>query len=106
MTLLGETALFREEKLYPLEIEGNNLILIHYRKRYHLILDKCGHFEVSLAKGEIFDGSIRCPVHGICFSLTTGEITNRPWEICDPITVIPIEIREKKIYCDLSGVIR
>lgn len=102
MILIGSTDEFKEEKFYPLEKEGHRLLLIHINKVYHLILDKCGHFGVSMAKGDVVDNAIRCPVHGISFDLNTGEKVNRPWEICDSITVIPIEIREKEIYCDLN----
>lgn len=105
MILLGETEAFKEEKLYPLEVNGQHLLLIHHNKTFHLIVNRCGHFEIPLSEGEIINDTIRCPAHGICFSLKTGEIVNRPWEICDPITVIPIEIRGKMLYCDLSGIV-
>lgn len=102
MILIGNIENFSEEKFYSLEIKGNRLLLIRHNKSYHLILDKCGHFGVSMARGDIVDNAIRCPVHGISFDLNTGEKVNRPWEICDSITIIPIEIKEKEIYCDLK----
>ncbi|KAI1291722.1 Apoptosis-inducing factor 3 [Halotydeus destructor] len=39
---------------------------------------KCSHYGAGLSKGVIRDGQVRCPWHGACFSMTTGDIEDYP----------------------------
>ncbi len=98
MIRLGTLSEFDEEKLYPIEIDGRKLLIIHHNNEYKVIENKCGHFEMPLDGGSIENGAIRCPVHGITFDLTTGKAINRPYEQCVPVVVLKCEIEDGKLY--------
>ncbi len=92
-------ALIKTQELYcgfkqAFEINNQSLLLIQQNNKIYLIKNKCGHFGVKLDNADVKEQdnitSICCKEHGICFSLSTGKVTNRPWENCDPIQTIDI----------------
>ena len=46
--------------------------------KYYAIDDHCPHMGASLAGGEIIRGSVVCPWHAWCFSITDGTWVNNP----------------------------
>lgn len=96
------------EILLDLEIEETcslnerTFLLIAHQGKYHVIENKCGHFGVPLSDGKIRENEIVCAEHGISFDLDTGEVVNRPYENCDPLKVLAIEIKGRVLY--LSGI--
>jgi nitrite reductase/ring-hydroxylating ferredoxin subunit len=65
-------------------------LLLRHQGRLYCIQNQCGHFGLPLLDGELRDGAIICRHHGISFSLSSGEVVNRPWENCDKVKVYPV----------------
>jgi nitrite reductase/ring-hydroxylating ferredoxin subunit len=82
---------YKADGIYPLTIDEEKYLLIKSQNTFSLLEDKCGHFELSMVKGELKEGAIICPHHGISFDISSGEIVNRPWETCDSIKVIEMK---------------
>ena len=80
------------------ELEDFHVLLIQFDGNIYLIENKCGHFGVELENGSLrIDKAIPCivcPEHGISFSLTSGEVVNRPYENCSAIRLFEYEVRE------------
>lgn len=77
------------------------LLLIHINDNTYLIENKCGHFGLALDGGWTEKQQkcdvIICNHHSISFDLSTGQVVNRPWETCDPITILNAVIKENVI---------
>ncbi len=76
-----------EGELHPL---AEGLLVTRYQGQLYCLENKCGHFGVPLDDGEVVDGTVVCRMHGISFSLASGEVINRPWENCDRVQVYPV----------------
>lgn len=67
-----------EMKLLPLGDEGGKILLIKQKGELHAIGTKCTHYRALLNTGALGDGRVRCPWHGACFNIKTGDIEDYP----------------------------
>ncbi|XP_034181673.2 apoptosis-inducing factor 3 isoform X2 [Osmia lignaria lignaria] len=67
-----------EMKLVPLGESGGKVLLIKQKGELHAIGTKCTHYGALLHTGALGDGKIRCPWHGACFNIKTGDIEDYP----------------------------
>ncbi|XP_076623812.1 apoptosis-inducing factor 3 isoform X3 [Colletes latitarsis] len=67
-----------EMKLLPLGDAGTKILLIKQKGELHAIGTKCTHYGALLHTGALGDGRIRCPWHGACFNIRTGDIEDYP----------------------------
>jgi nitrite reductase/ring-hydroxylating ferredoxin subunit len=98
MKRIGNVSAFLTQQLYPLVIDGKQLLLINRNPNFYLVENKCGHFGIPLQTGCIEGEEIICSGHGISFSLETGEIVNRPYETCDPIRTYEVVVQDEILF--------
>jgi nitrite reductase/ring-hydroxylating ferredoxin subunit len=89
-------------------VEGRTIALVKVNGAFHAIDDECPHEEGgSLARGTVDDGSVWCPLHGACFSLSTGEALEAPeGEALVPpvdrgVRTYPVAVISDEIYVEL-----
>jgi len=63
-----------EMKMVPLGEECKKILLIKQKGELHAIGTKCSHYGGILQNGALGDGYVRCPWHGACFNIKTGDI--------------------------------
>lgn len=66
-----------EMKTFELGDHGKVLV-VKQHGTFKAVGTKCSHFGAPLVTGSLGDGRVRCPWHGACFSLTTGDIEDFP----------------------------
>uniref|UniRef100_A0A1A9Z0E4 Rieske domain-containing protein n=1 Tax=Glossina pallidipes TaxID=7398 RepID=A0A1A9Z0E4_GLOPL len=59
-------------------MKGKKVLIAKQRGRIHALGSLCPHANAPLAKGVLGEGRIRCPWHGACFNLETGDIEDFP----------------------------
>lgn len=84
-----------------IRLEQLCILLIQDQGNLHCIENRCGHFGISLEDGDVCEGKIRCPAHGIKFFLHNGELANRTWENADPIKVFELTVTEHDVGLEL-----
>ena len=57
---------------------GGKALLVYQNGVYSAIGHKCTHYGAPLVKGALGDGRVRCPWHGACFNVLTGDIEDFP----------------------------
>ena len=68
-----------EMKVLPLGgDDGGKILLIKQKGEIHAIGTKCTHYGALLNTGALGEGRVRCPWHGACFSIKTGDIEDYP----------------------------
>lgn len=80
---LVEAVICREEELpkdgmKTFEMEGGKVLVVHHKGHLSAIGSKCSHYGAPLEKGALCNGRVRCPWHGACFNVTTGDIEDFP----------------------------
>ena len=56
---------------------GPKCLLVRQNGSLTALSPKCTHFGAPLIKGSLGEGVVRCPWHGACFDVTTGDIEVR-----------------------------
>jgi nitrite reductase/ring-hydroxylating ferredoxin subunit len=67
-----------EMKQLPLGSDGKSILLIKQKGELYAIGTKCTHYGAPLKTGALGEGRVRCPWHGACFSIKTGDIEDYP----------------------------
>ena len=101
MQLIGSKEDYLECDRYELSFDGINYLLLHQTGVFHLIINQCGHFGISLSDADLKPNTIICSGHGISFDLTTGEIINRPFETCDKLKVFEVIETDGQLFFQL-----
>uniref|UniRef100_A0A670K2U8 L-amino-acid oxidase n=1 Tax=Podarcis muralis TaxID=64176 RepID=A0A670K2U8_PODMU len=64
------------------EVAGHPVLLVRDHLQFSALGSRCTHAGAPLSKGYLGQGRIRCPWHGACFSLKTGDIEEYPTLDC------------------------
>jgi len=67
-----------EEGLKTFDIEGGRVLLVRHKGKVSALGTKCSHYGAPLEKGTLCNGRVRCPWHGACFNVETGDIEDFP----------------------------
>lgn len=60
------------------DIGDSKALLVNQNGQFHAIGHKCTHYGAPLVKGYLGEGRVRCPWHGACFNITSGDIEEFP----------------------------
>lgn len=63
------------------------------------INDTCTHEYSSLSEGELYQGSVSCPLHGSLFDVRTGKVTGMPADI--PVTTYAVSVDEGGVFVEV-----
>jgi 3-phenylpropionate/trans-cinnamate dioxygenase ferredoxin subunit len=66
---------------------------------YFAISDVCTHEWARLSDGELEGETVICPLHGACFSLSTGEALSLP--ATEPVEIFAVVLQGDDIYVDV-----
>lgn len=88
------------------DLGDSRVLLVKQKGKISAIGTKCTHYGALLSTGALGDGRIRCPWHGACFSIETGDIEDYPGQDSIPCYQVKIDkgqvtVRAKK--SDLQG---
>lgn len=73
-----------EMKVFEFGKEGDQILLVKQEGKLYALGNKCTHYGAPLVNGALGKGRVRCPWHGACFSLETGDIEDFPGLDCLP----------------------
>lgn len=83
----------------PLKLAGQDLLLLQENGKTCLIKNQCPHAGAPLTYATCSDNSLRCPLHGIEFDLTSGR--SRSLACATSLQFIPLIYDGTSIGVDL-----
>uniref|UniRef100_A0A8C8RFN2 Rieske domain-containing protein n=1 Tax=Pelusios castaneus TaxID=367368 RepID=A0A8C8RFN2_9SAUR len=75
--------------LQEVEVAGHKVLLVRNQLGFSAVGSKCTHAGAPLSKGVLAGNRLRCPWHGACFSVRTGDIEEYPTLDCLPCFKVP-----------------
>jgi len=72
---VGKVSDFAEDSMTPLELSGNEILLVKQAGAFYALPDQCTHARFPLHDGELLEGKVKCQYHGATFDLESGRAT-------------------------------
>ena len=74
----------KDGEMREVQVGEGKALLVRSEGEFNAIGPKCTHFGAPLVKGSMSNGHVRCPWHGACFNIKTGDIEDYPGLDCVP----------------------
>lgn len=86
-----------ENEMKAFELDGGKVLLVKQKGKLSAIGNKCSHYGALLSTGALGEGRVRCPWHGACFNIETGDIEDFPGQDSLPCFKVTVEQGKVKI---------
>ncbi|XP_005990326.1 apoptosis-inducing factor 3 isoform X2 [Latimeria chalumnae] len=78
-------------QMREVDVGVGKALLMKDNGEFYAIGHKCPHYGAPLVKGVLSGGRVRCPWHGACFNIATGDIEDFPGLDCLPKFQVRVE---------------
>ncbi|XP_054101060.1 apoptosis-inducing factor 3 isoform X4 [Callithrix jacchus] len=93
-------AMLRFPRMREVELGWGKVLLVKDNGEFHALGHKCPHYGAPLVKGVLSRGRVRCPWHGACFNISTGDLEDFPG--LDSLHKFQVKIEKEKVYVRAS----
>ncbi|XP_037328193.2 apoptosis inducing factor mitochondria associated 4 isoform X1 [Pungitius pungitius] len=89
----------RDGQMKEVTVGDQKVLLVRTRGQYSAVGSQCSHYNAPLVKGVLVGDRVRCPFHGACFNVRTGDIEEYPGLDCLPSYKVKVE--DGKVYVSI-----
>lgn len=89
----------REDRMLPLEVDGELVCLAKVDGIIYAFSDNCTHISGPLNQGELCGNVLTCPWHFAQFDIRTGKVLRGPAR--QDVPIYPVRIEANSIYVGL-----
>uniref|UniRef100_A0A8C5H1D6 Apoptosis-inducing factor 3-like n=1 Tax=Gouania willdenowi TaxID=441366 RepID=A0A8C5H1D6_GOUWI len=68
----------KDGEMKEVSVGDQKVLLVRTQGQYSAVGNKCSHYNAPLIKGVLVGDRVRCPFHGACFNVKTGDIEDYP----------------------------
>ncbi|XP_068766028.1 apoptosis-inducing factor 3 isoform X2 [Struthio camelus] len=86
-----EEADMADGELREVTVAGHTVLLLRNRTQFSALGSRCPHYGAPLSRGVLRGNRLRCPWHGACFDIKTGDIEEHPALDCLPRFKVTVE---------------
>ncbi|KAG7516910.1 apoptosis-inducing factor 3-like [Solea senegalensis] len=86
----------QDGQMMEVEVGHHSVLLTRSDGKYSAIGNQCTHYGAPLSKGVLSGHKVRCPWHGSCFNVQTGDLEEFPGMDCLPCH--KVKIQNSKVY--------
>uniref|UniRef100_A0A7N6A145 Rieske domain-containing protein n=1 Tax=Anabas testudineus TaxID=64144 RepID=A0A7N6A145_ANATE len=90
----------QDGQMMEVEVGHHTVLLARCQGKYSAIGNQCTHYGAPLSKGVISGNRVRCPWHGACFNVHTGDLEEYPGMDCLPSH--KVKIQNSKVYVSIN----
>uniref|UniRef100_A0A8D3AK85 AIF family member 3 n=1 Tax=Scophthalmus maximus TaxID=52904 RepID=A0A8D3AK85_SCOMX len=82
-------------QMREVDLGSGKALLIKEHGEFSAMGHKCPHYGAPLVKGVLSKGHVRCPWHGACFNIATGDIEDFPG--LDSLPTFQVRVEKDKV---------
>ncbi|KAM9547397.1 apoptosis-inducing factor 3-like [Salvelinus alpinus] len=82
-------------QMREVDLGSGRALLIKEHGEFSAMGHKCPHYGAPLVKGILSKGHVRCPWHGACFNIVTGDIEDFPG--LDSLHIFQVRVEKDKV---------
>ncbi|XP_077961382.1 apoptosis-inducing factor 3 isoform X1 [Gasterosteus aculeatus] len=90
----------QDGQMMEVEVGQHSVLLSRTEGEYSAIGNQCTHYGAPLSQGVISGNTVRCPWHGACFNIHTGDLEEYPGMDCLPCH--KVKIQNNKVYVSVN----
>ncbi|TWW75062.1 apoptosis-inducing factor 3 [Takifugu flavidus] len=90
----------QEGQMMEVEVGHHSVLLTHCEGKFSAIGNQCTHYGAPLSKGAVTGHTVRCPWHGACFNVHTGDLEEYPG--IDSLPCHKVTIHNSKVYVSVN----
>ncbi|XP_013379769.1 apoptosis-inducing factor 3 isoform X2 [Lingula anatina] len=91
----------KEGEMQEVMIGDQTALLVKDHGELTAVGATCTHYGAKLSKGVLYNGRVRCPWHGACFNVKTGDIEDFPG--LDSLPKYSVEVRSGRVIVKSSS---
>lgn len=90
----------QDGQMKEVEVEDQKVLLVRTQGQYRAVGGKCSHYGAPLIKGVLLGDRVRCPFHGACFNVKTGDIEEYPG--LDSLPSYKVRVEDGKVFVSID----
>lgn len=98
--LVCQEADLKDGQMKEVTVGEQKVLLVRTHGQYSAVGSKCSHYNAPLIKGVVVGTRVRCPFHGACFNVRTGDIEDYPG--LDSLPCYKTKVEDGNVYVSIS----
>ncbi|KAK1900221.1 Apoptosis-inducing factor 3 [Dissostichus eleginoides] len=98
--LVCQEADLKDGQMKEVKVGDQEVLLVRTQGQYSAVGSRCSHYNAPLIKGALVGDRVRCPFHGACFNVRTGDIEEYPG--LDSLPSYKVKVEDGKVYVSIN----
>lgn len=98
--LICQESDLQDGQMREVAVGDQKVLLVRTRGQYSAVGSKCSHYNAPLIKGALVGERVRCPFHGACFNVRTGDIEEYPG--LDSLPCYKVNVEDGNVYVSIN----
>ncbi|XP_070761728.1 apoptosis inducing factor mitochondria associated 4 [Enoplosus armatus] len=98
--MVCQEADLKDGQMKEVTVGDQKVLLVCTQGQYSAVGSQCTHYSAPLVKGALVGDRVRCPFHGACFNVKTGDIEEYPG--LDSLPSYKVKVAEGKVYVTIN----
>ncbi|XP_061072893.1 apoptosis inducing factor mitochondria associated 4 [Conger conger] len=94
------TSDLQDGQMVEVEVGEQRVLLVRSEGEFSAVGNLCTHYGAPLSKGALWGSRVRCPWHGACFNVKTGDIEEYPG--LDSLACHKVTVENNKVFVSIS----
>ncbi|XP_061684153.1 apoptosis inducing factor mitochondria associated 4 [Syngnathoides biaculeatus] len=90
----------RDGQMKVVSVAEQKVLLVRTEGQYSAVGSLCSHYNAPLVKGALVGNRVRCPFHGACFNIKTGDIEEYPG--LDSLPCHRVNVVDGKVFVSIK----